>query len=276
MDSYRKCKQIRHSEPKWPHAFHGCQVPGTNTQLTTAASQMHLCLPLWLSWNPIKIHERQLKPLIVVGTPGKSWNMWYSQRTLAEYSSFFHWTPILGTWWPSYVLKGIAKCHWCHPGALHQMCTPKAKGMVRDKKKVQQLSVSFGEFSLVLHIDSAEKTSWNCWNCRNANVQGFCPHSVRKEVSREQQPSEPTMQRWFLPSCCQLSLVTWELSFIHQCLAPQDFKHTVISSLIGEPSRTCNLRQATSLGQGTVVLFHLGKVKVIEVAGIWCWCILSG
>ncbi len=30
------------------------------------------------------------------------------------------------------------------------------------------------------------------------------------------------------------------------------------------------------LGQGTVMLFHLAEVKVIEVAGIWCWCILSG
>lgn len=127
MDTYRKCKQIRHSEPKCPHAFHGCQVPGTNTQLTTAASQMHLCLPLWLSWSPIKLRERQLTPLIVVGTPGRSWSMWYSQRTLPEYGSFFHWTAILGTWWPSYVLKGIAKCHWCHPGECTKCASPRPR-----------------------------------------------------------------------------------------------------------------------------------------------------
>lgn len=157
-------------------------------------------------------------------------------------------------------LKRYRKMSLMSPWGMHQMCKPKAKAW-RDKKKVQQLSVSFGEFSLVLHIDSAEKTSWNCWNCRNANVQGFCPHSVRKEVSREQQPSEPTMQRWFLPSCCQLSLVTWELSFIHQCLAPQDFKHSVISSLIGEPSRTCILGRQQVLDKGQSCCFILAKSK---------------
>ena len=230
MDSYKKWKQIRHSEPKWPHAFHGCQVPGTNTQLTTAASQMHLCLLLWLSWNPIKIHERQLKPLIVVGTPGKSWNMWYSQRTLPEYGSFF---PLNCNPWHLMAilrLKRYRKMSLMSPWECTKCASPRPR---HGGTKKSAKTFRFIRWILL------GPSHWLCWQ----NILKLLKLSKRK-CTRLLPPQCPqrsvTRATAFraddaalgLTSCCQLSLVTWELSFIHQCLASKEFKHSVISSLL--------------------------------------------
>ena len=171
-------------------------------------------------------------------------------------------------------LKRYRKMSLMSPWGMHQMCKPKAKAW-RDKKKVQQLSVSFGEFSLVLHIDSAEKTSWNCWNCRNANVQGFCPTVSAKKCHESNSLQSRRCSARFAKLLPTFSRHLG--AFIHPSMPGTPRLQTRCDFFLNWWTiKNLHPRQATSLGQGTVMLLHLAEVKVIEVAGIWCWCILSG